>query len=200
MSEMQNKIQEAVKRLKQGEIVVFPTETFFALGVDPYNQHAVERLLNLKSRSDNQGVSLIAADIKVVNSLKIKDLNREKREKLQNKFWPGPLTLVLAFEQIEVSRNLLAKDGSLALRVSSGDIARNLAQAIGGLITATSANPHAKLPAKTLLEAKQYFPDLFVVDGGSHETQPSTIVNLQKTPYEVLREGVISTKELSPYL
>lgn len=200
METLNIQIQQAVIKIKAGEVIAFPTETFFGLGVDPCNPKAVEKLLNLKERFLGEGVPLIASDLEVVNSLEIDDSNFQKRLKLQEKFWPGPLTIVVKIKNSKLSKDIFAKDNSVALRVSSHEISRMLAKNIGGLITSTSANPHGFPPARTVEDVKKYFPDMFVVDGKGNATSPSTIVSMLDNQYRVLREGAISSETLKPYL
>src|SRR4029079_5986016 len=127
---VQSKIpEEAVNALRSGEIVCYPTETFYALGIDPFHEAAREKLYRTKGRSSEKELPLIASDQEIVARLCVTDDPRF--EILSNRFWPGPLTIVLP-----------AKDGvnQYAIRVSSHPVARLLAKSFGSPIVSTSAN------------------------------------------------------------
>ena len=202
LEELSLDLELAVIKLKAGEIIAFPTETFFGLGVDPSNEVAVDKLLKIKQRHLNEGISLIVSSSEVINALPIKEQFREKRIALQDRFWPGALTLIIDLEQsnLPFSKKLLAADGSIAIRISSSEVATKLSSAIGGFITATSANPHSQAPAKNSIEAAKYFPDIFVLDGKTDSLEPSTIVDTRTIPFSVLRQGAISLEKIRPYL
>ena len=185
-------LEQAKRELDLGKIISYPTETVYGLGVDPSNENAVDKLLEIKKRSSS--ISLIASSIEVVNSLPIIESDSSTRLKLQEKHWPGALTLILKVDinKISFSKKLLASDGSIAIRVSSSKQARELAKLCSGLITATSANPKDFEPAKSLEESLKYFPDIFALkreEGDLQEDLPSTIYSLISN--KVLRQGVV---------
>ncbi len=177
-------LEEAIQRLKAGEVIAFPTETLYGLGADPRNPQAVEKLLDLKSRHSGEGISLIASE-SFQPASKLGKL-------LAEKYWPGALTMVLELEE-KFPPGIAANDGSVAVRVSSSLLSRKLAEATGGFITATSANPHGESPAESAQQAKAYFPDLFVLDSGElpQARQASTIVDVRNNEVRVLRQGSV---------
>lgn len=184
-------LEEARERLLAGEVVAFPTETFFGLAVDPRNDKAVAKLLELKGRDSS--ISLIIDSSKRIDEIIAEESPevQSAREELVAKHWPGPLTLVINPKDI-FSSDIYARDGSLALRCSSHQLARDLAALMGGAITATSANPNAEDPARTVDKAREYFPNIFVLDGSvGGEKKASTIVDVRELPFKVLREGPI---------
>ncbi len=153
-------VQEAIERLVAGEVIGYPTETFYGLAVDPSNKSAVRKLLELKNRSLTEGIPLIAKDSSLVDSLvlDLNDLVRERRLSLQSSFWPGPLTIV--FETNSYARDIIS-DGvfgpqkTLAVRVSSLELALELARNSPiGFITSTSANPRGESPPSSVEEVK----------------------------------------------
>jgi len=185
-------LEQARKELDLGKIISYPTETVYGLGVNPRNEDAVSKLLEIKER--NSSISLIANSIDVVNSLPIIESDSSKRLKLQDKHWPGALTLILKVDinKINFSKKLLASDASVAIRVSSSKKARELAKLCGGLITATSANPKDLTPAKSVEESLKYFPEIFTLireESDLQEDLPSTIYSLVSD--EVLRQGFV---------
>ena len=190
---MPSELEQAKKELELGNIISYPTETVYGLGVDPKNKKAVKKLLEIKTRSSS--ISLIADSIKTVNSLPIIDSDLKLRLELQEKYWPGALTLIVKLdtEKINFSSRLLAKDNSIAIRVSSNKLARELASAVGGLITATSANPRDLEPAINKEQSLEYFPDFFTLESkDKKDKMPSTIYSLFEK--KVIRQGEIKLK------
>ena len=173
--------EEAVRRLKAGEVVAYPTETLYGLGCDPFNQEAVNKLLELKTRYNSEGVTLIADEsFQAPVGL---------ASELAAKHWPGPLTMVLDLDK-EFADGIRAQDESVGVRVSSSKLCRDLASSIGGFITATSANPHGAPPAKTMFESRDYFSDIFTFKAPSSlSSVASTIVDVRGEKVKVLRVG-----------
>lgn len=181
-----------------GELVAYPTETFYGLAVDPRNSVAVARLLDIKGRDVGAGISLILDSALRLDQFIASETSeiKEQRLELQARFWPGPLTLVIqpnAKARELFSPEIFAEDGSLALRQSPVVLASELAKLCGGAITATSANPRGEEPAKSAAEVQAYFPDIFVLsEYAEHGKEPSTIVDVRNLPFKILREGAIS--------
>lgn len=205
----------ASEHLRSGEVVAFPTETFFGLAADPCSEQAMDALLELKSRSLQSGVPLIVNDASVVERWigGESEEARQSRLSLQDTFWPGPLTLVVASNDLarrSLHPGVFGPHRSLAFRLSSSKTARSLAAAVGGLITATSANPKGKAPPQTSEEVRSYFPKLFVLDRELCEeeslaqdcrfTSPSTLLNLSTSPFSIIREGALSKEDLKEWL
>ena len=183
-------LEEAKKELESGNIISYPTETVYGLGVDPRNEKAVEKLLKVKER--NSSISLIADSLNSVNSLAIIEKDSELRLSLQEKHWPGALTLVVKVDssRINFSKKLLAQDETIAIRVSSSVLARDLARMAGGFVTATSANPVGLKPAKNKEESLNYFSGIFTLEGKvNSQDMPSTIYSLVEN--KILRQGSI---------
>ncbi len=203
-------IKEAVQCLKRGEIVAYPTETVFGLAVLPGKHDSVERLLDLKDRSLNAGVPLIISDPGVMedwieaSSAKVSEAIRE----ITGKFWPGALTLVIELNQKGreiIDPGILGPGGSLAVRVSSCPEAQALAEAAGGAITSTSANPKGMPAPKSAAQAAAYFPSIFILSSAescslSENVLPSTIVDVRRWPFRLLRAGAIGKEVLKSWL
>ena len=190
-------LEEAVSRLKSGELVAFPTETFYGLAAIPSNQQALERLCKIKTRGLGQGFPCIVDSAERVEEM-IADETEEAqrlRLRLQQQFWPGPLSLVIAVKDEEdFVPGVLGPKNSLALRISSSELAQELASMAGGILTATSANPHGQAPAENSETVRSYFPDMHCLEASSSDcqgSQPSTLLDLRVFPPKILREGAI---------
>ena len=181
-------LQACVNVLKSSGLLIYPTETFYAIGIDPWNEPAVEKLYSLKERVEEKRLPVIAADTAMVS--RFCDVQDSRFEKLAARFWPGPLTLVLP---------LLRSINTCAVRVSAHPIARQLCRGYDGLVVSTSVNKSGKPPLldpnglpKAFREKIQILIDAGLCNGA----KPSTILSLMEDPPRILREGAISTKEL----
>lgn len=200
-------LNEAVSQLISGKIIGFPTETFYGLGASPSHRQGVRMLMVLKERTALAGIPIIIDSEERLEewiSETTLDLSAA-RKKLQQTFWPGPLTLVIGTNDKArkfFRKEIFGANYSLALRLSSSTIARSLAAAVGGAITATSANKKGFPPAQDAAAVRSYFPDIFVVDEapGHQEALPSTILDVRKFPFQILREGAIAKEKLESFL
>ena len=185
-------VRRAVALLAQGEIVAYPTDTLYGLAVDPRRPDAVERLFRAKGRPAEMAVPLIAADPEQVarRAGRLTPLART----LAERFWPGPLTLVVDAAPVLNSR-LLAGGRTVAVRVPDSAVARALARELGHPLTATSANRSGSPPATSAAAVVAAIGrDLAcVLDAGPAEsTSPSTIVDVRGAAPVLLRPGAVA--------
>lgn len=152
--ELSAQISQAVRQLKQGGIVAYPTEGVFGLGVDPFNEVAVNRLLALKRRPVAKGLILIAADFADVTSL-IASITNQQREQLATS-WPGPITWLCPATE-KVPTWIKGEFDAVALRVTAHPVASELCRQFGGPIVSTSANPSTEPAATTWQAVENYF-------------------------------------------
>jgi L-threonylcarbamoyladenylate synthase len=190
----------AVAALKGGEVVVFPTETLYGLGADALNEAAVEKVFCLKGRDPAAPIPVLAANEAMLGQLV--DTIPPLARRLMQRFWPGPLTLVLP-ARAHVPKPLKNDTGGIGVRISSQPIAMQLIQALDRPLTATSANPSGKEPARTLLEAQTYFAGAVnaFIDGGTLTSKSgSTVVEVRGERLKIIREGDISVAALEQFL
>ena len=189
-------LARAVRALNAGQVIVYPTETFYGLGVDISVRGALDRLYAIKAREFDKPVALIAANLEMAFSVAREVPPAARR--LAEKFWPGPLTLVLPAVP-GLPAELVGPEGGVGIRVSSHRVARALAAALGRPVTATSANPAGAPPARTIREARAFFENRVAVylDGGTMSADaPSTIVAFEGSRMRILRAGAISQARL----
>ena len=182
-----------------GGLVAFRTDTFYGLGVDPFNRQAVKRIFEIKGREQKPILLLISDPSEV-------DRFIEERSKsfdlLAGTFWPGPLTIV-GNAKSSVPTALTADTGTIGLRLPDDGKLRELLRLSGGTLTATSANPSGALPARSAEEVETYFAsevDLIVDGGETFTTSPSTVIDVSKEPARIVREGAISRARLEEVL
>ena len=184
-------IQKAADILKTGGVVAFPTETFYALGVIYNNEGAIQRLYELKRRPFEKAIPVIVSSIEQV-SLIAADIPEEAK-RLMERYWPGPLTIVLKAKE-GLSRYLTAGTDKVAVRIPGESFALNLVRKAGFPITATSANPSGVPPAEDAQAVLKYFGETveLIIDGGETPGgEPSTIVEIVDGAVKVLRKGMI---------
>jgi L-threonylcarbamoyladenylate synthase len=186
----------AIAALNRGEVIVFPTETLYGLGADALNAAAVERVFHLKGRDAANPILVVVADramlCTIVGEVPL------LAEPLIAEFWPGPLTLVLPAKK-DLAKYLVNASGGVGVRISSAPIAAELVRELGKPITATSANPSGKNPARRIDEAKRYFSGeitLFIDGGELHSNVGSTVAEISGDKVRVIREGEITKAAL----
>lgn len=202
MPDLEVTFLEAVEILLSGELLIYPTETFYALGASPFSKSGVSKLLQLKDRSLLQGLPLIVDSAERIESIIGVEVSgvREERLRLIETYWPGPLTLVIQPKKSFVdslASGVCASDGSLALRCSSSKHACSLAGEAGGYIISSSANLRGESPIRTAKEAVEKFPDLPVYRSeelASEAFAPSTIIDVRSLPNRLIRKGAVAIK------
>lgn len=189
-------VLEVAAMLMRGRLVIYPTETFYALGAVPHLPAAVARVFEAKGRDSKKPLPLIASDRPAV--MQAASAWPEDAEILARKFWPGPLTLVLPASPLLPSA-LHGGTGRIAIRISSHPVATMLAKAVGGLLISTSANRAGEVPpcssavvAGELMENVQAFLNTGDLPGGL----PSTIIDVSVRPPKLLRAGKITWEEV----
>jgi L-threonylcarbamoyladenylate synthase len=181
----------AAEVIAGGGVIAFRTDTFYGLGVDPFNAAAVARLKELKGREDNKPILLLISDADQVERL-ITSCSDEFKIAARE-FWPGPLTIV-ARAVSELPEEITAGTGTVGVRLPADESVRELVRDCGGVLTATSANPAGREPARSAQEVAGYFSsglDLIVDGGEVTATQPSTVLDVLAPPPRIVREGAI---------
>jgi L-threonylcarbamoyladenylate synthase len=197
---MSGAIRKAAEILRAGGLVAFPTETVYGLGADASNAKAVARLYALKGRPPEHPV--IVHFFSSSQAFSWASEVPPSAHRLAEKFWPGPLTLIL-------QRSSLAKDfvtggqDTVGLRVPSHAVAQQLLKAFGGAIAAPSANRFGHVSPTTALHVRSDYEegiDLVLEGGPSNVGIESTIVDLSAATPVLLRPGRISKHELEAAL
>lgn len=195
---MNSEIRHAAQVLRAGGLVAFPTETVYGLGADASSREAVARLYAAKGRPAEHPVIVhfATADGAFEYAREVPDAAR----KLAERFWPGPLTMVL-------KRSARAKDfitggqDSVGLRVPSHPVAQALLREFDGAVAAPSANRYGTISATTAAHVVGEVNAEYVLDGGPSEVGiESTIVDLSGAAPVLLRPGRISRAELEAAL
>jgi len=188
-------IQKAVIALNNNEIVAYPTETVYGLAVNPFSEEAVEKLFQLKGREENKPILLVIGNLKQLDEVVISV--SEKAKICIEKFWPGPLSLVLPSVS-NLPNKLTAGKGKICVRWTSHPIAQKLALEFGHAITSTSANRSGESPARNVLELPSDNISIAIEDISTSSSEVSTVFDPDTG--EIFREGVIKKSQLQQVL
>jgi L-threonylcarbamoyladenylate synthase len=183
-------VRRAAELLRRGELVAYPTETVYGLGVDATSRPALARLRAAKGQEADRGLSVLVAEVAHLGRL-APDLPARAR-RIAERFWPGPVTLVVP--EFDARLRAVATRRGVGFRCSPHPTAAALARAFGEPIVSTSCNRSGEEPCRTAAEVESVFgADLAVAVGDdSGGSPPSTVVAvLADGGLELLREGAI---------
>ena len=186
-------IQKAVQIINKGGIVIFPTDTVYGIGCDPYNQKAVLSLYKIKKREETKLFPVIGYSKKELE--KIAEFN-DKAEKIAELFWPGPITLILKVKDENIRKSLgLGK--KIAVRVPNNQCVLSLLKECK-LLVATSANISGTTSLTDPNDCKRDLNgyDLLLDGGILSDDGESTIVEIDGNKLRIVRSGSISEEEL----
>lgn len=195
---MRISLEDACELLRRGQVVAIPTETVYGLAAAYSSVAAVEQIFQLKQRPEDKAISLLFSKFDQLHPL----VEFFPAEFLRLKsFMPGPLTVVIAANCKTVSDVVRANGKTIGLRMPDHPLTLKLIDRVGPLAV-PSANPSGQAPARSAEEVEAYFgADFPVLDGGPCEVGlPSTVVQLQKDGFVILREGSISQADLEKAL
>ena len=193
-------IREAGDVIKAGGLVAFPTETVYGLGGDALNAQSSEKIYRAKGRPSDNPLIVHIADMEALGAI-VREIP-EDAVKLAERFWPGPLTIILHKSEL-VPYETTGGLNTVAVRMPVNPIARELIRAAGGYVAAPSANRSGR-PSPTV--AKYVVEDMdsrieMIIDGGDVEIGlESTIVDLTTSQPTVLRPGFITRQMLEQVL
>lgn len=190
----QKNIAFASEIVRKGGLVIYPTDTVYGLGCDPLNIEAVKKVFHVKDYREKP-LPILASSIENVE--KIAHLS-ENAERIAERFWPGPLTLILTRKTLLPSI-VTCNQSSVGVRIPRYDAAIELIQLSGGLLVGTSANKTGKKPPQNANEACEQIGEEvdLILDGGITSLGvSSTLVDLTSKEPKLLREGPISLKQI----
>lgn len=190
-------VAECARAIKAGAIVVFPTDTIYGVGCDPYNGAAVERLFKIKGREENKPLPVLAYSLEDAKKIIVLD---QRGMLLARKYWPGPLTIVAPLADLTISSKVTAGKKNIAVRVPANECVVSLLKHCKYLV-GTSANISGQEPMTSADAVLNSSLDGFdvLLDGGDIENGiASTIVDM--IDRRVIREGAIKATEINRLL
>jgi len=188
--------RQAREVIDRGGVIAFRTDTFYGLGVDPFNSEAVHKLKQLKGREDTKPILIVISD----RDQLARFINEPSPafNHLAEAFWPGPMTLI-GMANANVPQEITAGSKTIGVRLPDDESVRDLVSASGGALTATSANPSTLAPARNAQTVDDYFGeaiDLIIDDGEAKTDAPSTVVDVSGSEAKLTREGVLSWRDI----
>ena len=193
-------IEKAGELIKQGKIVIFPTETVYGIGTNGLDENAVRKLYEVKKRPLNKPISLLVSNMEMVNLI-AKDIT-ETEYKIMKNFFSGPLTIILKKKK-NVPDIVTAGQDTVGVRMPRGDVARKLVELSRVPIAAPSANISGEPSGTNLQEIMKHFEGKvdYCIDGGNSELGlASTIVQVIDDKPMILRQGSITLEQINKIL
>jgi len=186
-------IEEAFTIIKKGGVIAFPTDTVYGLGCDPYNQSAVNRIYKIKGREKTKQLPILGYSKKDIEKIVYFD---KLSEKIANKFWPGPVTLILNVKDLKIKKSL-GIDNKIAVRIPNHPCVLSLLEKCR-LLVGTSANLSGLTPFDDSKEIQGRFSgyDLLLDGGKISDSRESTIVEVVNNKPKILREGKVKSESL----
>lgn len=189
-------IAETAAYLKQGHLVVFPTDTLYGIGADAFNEAAVARLYQAKQRPHEKAIPILLADLSDIG--RVAQTIPAMAEMYIQRFWPGPLTLIVP-KHAQLPANISDNNG-IAVRIPASEISRAVIRAAGGAVATSSANRSGQPPATTAAQAISQLEGWVTAvldDGPSPHAIASTIVDCTGLIPKLVRQGPILPEQLA---
>ena len=186
-------IEKASEIISKGGIVIFPTDTVYGIGCNPYNKESVEKIYKIKSRDIIKSVPVLTYSIETAEKIVEFD---QFTKKIVEKFWPGPLTVILKVTDKKIKESLNLKN-KIAIRVPDHKCTLELLKKCNFLV-GTSANISGDLPytnpEECLKNLENY--DIFVDGGIITSKGESTIIEIENEQIKIIREGSLTKDEI----
>ena len=186
-------IEKTWQVIKKGGITIFPTDTVYGIGCNPYNINAVKKIYEIKSRDKIKSLPVLAYSLDIVKEITCID---PFTEKIIKKYWPGPLTLILKLTDEKLKKSLKLEN-KIAVRIPDSKCTLKLLEKCG-LLVGTSANISGDLsytdPDECLKNIKNY--DVFLNGGTITSKGESTIIEIENDEIKIIREGALKMEDI----
>ena len=187
-------IKKTWQVIKKGGIAIFPTDTVYGIGCNPYNINAVKKIYEIKSREKIKSLPVLAYSLDIVKEITCID---SFTEKIIKKYWPGPLTLILKLTDKKLKKSLKL-DKKIAVRIPDSKCTLKLLEKCG-LLVGTSANISGNSsytnPNECIKNIKNY--DIFLNGGTITSKGESTIIEIENEKIKMIREGALKIKDIT---
>lgn len=195
-------IGEAVKFLKEGKIIVYPTDTLYGLGCDALNEEAIKKIFEIKKREEKKPLSVIVKDIDEIKKYASID---EYQERIASNVFPGPYTLIFSGAKI-VPSIITAGSSNIGIRIPDNEITKLLSENFENPIVTTSVNVSGNDPLSDPFRIVEEFksaditPDLILDGGKIKNPNPSVVIDVTRKSPQIVRSGMLSTEEVKNLL
>lgn len=191
---MENKLKKAIEILKQGGIVIFPTDTAYGIGCRINNEKAVEKLFKTRKRPKTQAVPVLVSSIKMAENYLLPFENKVRA--LMKKHWPGGLTIIYPCQTKKIPLFVRGGGKTLGVRIPDHQIPLLLIKELETPIIGTSANFHGEKTPYCFEDLNQELIKKvdYVIKGECQKGKASTVIDCSKKPWRILRQGVVDIK------
>lgn len=189
-------IELLAKEIKNGKIIIFPTSTVYGVGTNALNKNSVEKVYQIKNRTKEKPCIVLVNDYDMISKITY-GLN-ELEKKIADKFWPGPLTILLKKKDV-IPDVVTSSTDYVGIRIDENEVVNSLVELSGVPLIAPSANVSGKPSQKSIDPIIGDFENNvdYIIDIGKlNEGMESTIIKVEENKIEVLREGAITIKQL----
>lgn len=193
-----DELDEIVDIIKRDGIVVFPTETVYGIGGNALSENVIKNIYNIKKRPQEKALSILVKNKEEIK--KYAYISNQLEEEIIDKFMPGPITIILKKRKSEISDLLTANNDTIGIRIPDNNIVKKILEKCNLPIAAPSANISGKSSSIKLEDIKPDFDgkvDAFIDGGVCKQNVSSTIVKVIDGNIKILREGIISIKDIN---
>lgn len=184
---------DIIKTLKDGKLVIMPTDTIYGIIGDATNEDVINKVYKVKERPHDKPLLILVSNLSMLHEL-VTEIPKET-EKIINKFWPGPLTILFK-KSSKVSDALTANSDLVAIRMPNDKRLLNIMNHLNRPLISTSANisSHNAITNPNQLEEKMKEKIDLIVDEGTVNNEASTLITIVNGKIEILREGSLTEK------
>lgn len=189
---MKKQVEKAIDVLKQGGIVIFPTDTAFGIGCVVDNEEAVKKLFAIRKRPENKATPVLVDTVTMAQKY-LQPIPKDVIDQLIEPYWPGGLTIVLP-SLVEKVPNLVRGGGTtIGVRIPAHPIARAIIRGVGKPILGPSANFAGEKTPYKLSDLNPHLRKLvdYVVEEEAYGKEASTVIDCSTKPWKILREGAV---------
>ncbi|MCX6765533.1 MAG: L-threonylcarbamoyladenylate synthase [Candidatus Moranbacteria bacterium] len=195
-------ISEAVQYLKEGKIIIYPTDTIYGMGCDAFCERAIDKIFSIKGRENMKPLSILVKDIEEIRKYSFVD---SKREKIISALLPGPFTLILP-EAKNIPKLVTGGKNAIGVRIPDNPITKKLLKSFERPIVSTSVNISGREPLSDPFKIVEEFkikkirPDLILDCGKIPNARPSVIVDITRENPQIKRSEILSVQEVRKLL
>ena len=186
-------VEKTSQIIEKGGVAVFPTDTVYGIGCNPYNVNSVKKIYEIKSRDEIKSLPVLAYSLDIVKKITIID---KFTEKIIKKYWPGPLTLILTLTDQKLKESLKLQN-KIAIRIPDSKCTLKLLEKCK-LLVGTSANISGNSsytnPDECIKNIKNY--DVFLNGGTITSKGESTIIEIENEKIKIIREGALKAEDI----
>lgn len=192
---MNKDIEQAIQVLKEGGIVIFPTDTAFGIGCRIDDEKAIKRLFKIRTRPLTQATPVLVENLEMAQAY-LENIPPEVIDRFIKPYWPGALTVILYCNKVKVPVLVRGGGETLGVRIPSHPIALEIIRGVGVPILGPSANFHGEKTPYRFEDLDKKLVKLvdYVVGGNCTLKQQSTVIDCSKRPWQITRKGAVELK------